>query len=131
MFPALKENGHKFKDYSEVETVVTQWLVNSGHGLVSTGSSSQDETNASVGGREDVGKTWRNDIFKSEPFMLQFYNTGNVSVRQNMCVRITVVIVRKKRIKYHECVSVYLHILCAILSSVACLVVLHSSTLSR
>ena len=63
-------DGHKFKDYSEVETVVTRWLINTGHGLVSTGSSSQDATNISVGGKGDVGKSWRNGTIKSEPFML-------------------------------------------------------------
>jgi hypothetical protein len=48
----------------------TRWLISTGHGLVSTGSSSQDATIASVGGRRDVGKSWRNDTIKSEPFML-------------------------------------------------------------
>jgi hypothetical protein len=89
-------DGHRFKDYSEVETVVTRRLKNSRHGLVSTGSSSQDETNASVGGRGDVGKSWRKDTVKSEPFMLKFYNIGQVSLGQNIRFRITVIIVRKK-----------------------------------
>jgi len=63
-------DGHKFKDYSGVETVVTRSLINTGHGLVSTGSSSQDETNGSVGRSGDVGKSWGNDIVKYETFIL-------------------------------------------------------------
>jgi hypothetical protein len=122
--------GHRFKDYFEVETVVTRWLINTGQGLVSTGSLSQDATNASVGGSGDVTKSWSNDTVTSEPFMLQFYKTGIVSIRQNRRSH-NRYYRGKKLVLYIMNVFLYTCIFSAPYCHLACLAVPYSSTLSH